>query len=218
MERRPALDIALDMVQRPLLARQAQAQPLPNDVLHLIRIAADSDEDIAWASRTRARSPREIREAAVMFLQQVLFHPRADSFRLMGLTPTATLDDLQEHRKWLLKWLHPDRNPDKWESQLFKRVLDAAGDAQRQLKAQAGAPLRLAPPPRSGRRSHRNSRGRRLLPAAKADASRSNRIQKRIRRSCYVLITVALLAIGWQLWDDQSLTNFPVIRTGWVNW
>jgi hypothetical protein len=218
MERRAALDIALDMVQRPLLARQAQAQPLPTDVLHLIRIAADSDDDVAWASRTRARSPREIREAAVMFLQQVLFHPRADSFRLMGLAPTATLEDLHEHRKWLLKWLHPDRNRDKWESQLFKRVLDAASDAQKKLKAQGGAPLPLAPVPRSHRHRSGKSRGRRMLSAATGDASKSSNIARKIRRACYVLITVAVLTIGWQLWNGQSLTGLSAIHAGWTNW
>ena len=218
MERRAALDVALDMVQRPLLARQAQAQPLPDDVLLLIRIAAHSEEDITWASRTRARAPREIREAAVMFLQQVLFHPHADSFRLMGLSPTATAESLHEHRKWLLKWLHPDRNPDKWESQLFKRVLDAAGEAQKKLQAQssAAASERLAIRPR--RRSRRNAPPRRAPKNGKERMVDTARMRRNIRRGCYAVFTVAVLAIGWQLWNGQSLAEFTEIQAGWINW
>ena len=133
MERRLALDVALDMMQRPLLAKHAQRTPLPEDVLQLIRIAAGSEEDIVWASRTRARPADEIREAAVTFLQQVLFCPGADNYRLLGLGPSTTAEELHEHRRWLLKWLHPDRNPNKWESQLFQRVSHAARAVQESL-------------------------------------------------------------------------------------
>lgn len=217
MERRAALDVALDMVQRPLLARQAQAQPLPGDVLLLIRIAAQSEDDIAWASRTRARSSDEIRRAAVMFLQQVLFHPRADSLRVIGLGPSATLEELHEHRKWLLKWLHPDRNPDKWESQLFKRVLDASREAQKLLKAEA----RMAAPIVPARRRHRHQRNALRHRAPQNGASNlagSGRLKRNIRRCCYAVFTVALLAIGWQIWTGQSLAEFPAVRGAWINW
>jgi len=218
MERRAALDVALDMVQRPLLARQAQSQPLPGDVLQLIRIAAQSEEDIAWASRTRARSSDDIREASVMFLQQVLFHPRADSLRLMGLGPNATLVDLHEHRKWLLKWLHPDRNADKWESQLFKRVLDASGEAKKILDTESRVAVPAMPAQRSRRHGHRNAaRHRKQLNDAKKAAGPS-RLKRNIRRGCYAVFTVALLAIGWQLWSGQSLAEFPVGRGAWINW
>lgn len=218
MERRAALDVALDMVQRPLLARHVQTQPLPEDVLRLIRIAADSQEDIAWASRTRARSTREIRDAAVMFLQQVLFYPGADSFRLMGLAPTSSLADLHEHRKWLLKWLHPDRNPDKWESLLFNRVLNAAGDAQRQLKEQAGAPRVSSASPPSGHRRRRNSARYRGKRNNAQGGIKSHKMKRNIKRGCYAVVTLALLAIGWQLWNGQSLAEFPAVRAGWINW
>ncbi|MBL8906880.1 MAG: J domain-containing protein [Rhizobiales bacterium] len=218
MERRAALDVALDMVQRPLLARQSQSQPLPDDVLQLIRIAAQSEEDIAWASRTRARSSGEVRDAAVMFLQQVLFHPRADSLRVMGLGPAATIEDLHEHRKWLLKWLHPDRNPNKWESQLFKRVVDASGEVQELLKSQA----RLVPPTavvqRPRRRSRRHSLRHRMTQDGHRKAAGSGRSRRIIRRGSYAVLTVAILAIGWQLWSGQSLAEFPVVRSVWMDW
>lgn len=217
MQRRAALDVALDMVQRPLLARQAQSQPLPEDVLQLIRIAAQSEEDIVWASRTRARSSGEIRKAAVMFLQQVLFHPRADSLRVMGLGPTATLEVLHEHRKWLLKWLHPDRNPDKWESQLFKRVLDASSEAQRLLKAENRIAVPAVPSQRR-RRHQRNSLRHRASQNGASKVAGSDRLKRNIRRGCYAVFTVALLAIGWQVWNGQSLAEFPAVRGAWINW
>ena len=218
MGRRAALDVALDMVQRPLLARQVQSQPLPEGVIQLIRIAAESEEDIVWASRTRARPPAEIREAAILFLQQVLFHPRADNLRLMGLGPAASLGDLHEHRKWLLKWLHPDRNPDKWESQLFKRVLDASAEAQRLLKTDSGRALPALPVQRSRRPHQRSSLRRRGLQKGTEKAGAPGRLRRYIRRGCYAVFTAALLAIGWQMWSGQSVAEFPAVRDAWLNW
>jgi hypothetical protein len=218
MDRHAALDVALDMAQRPLLARQAQSQPLPSDVLQLIRIAAQSDEDIVWASRTRARSTSEVRQAAVMFLQQVLFHPRADSLRLMGLGPDATLQELHEHRKWLLKWLHPDRNPDKWERQLFKRVLDASREAQSLLTAKDPPAIAMLPPRRSRRRHNRISIHPRMHPNKSKSTANYRGLRRYIRTACYAVFTFALVAIGWQLWSGQPLAEIAAVRDAWLDW
>ena len=218
MTQRLALDVALDMAQRPLLVRQAQKQPLPDDVLLLIRIAAHSEEDTVWACRTRARSMDEVREAAVMFLQQVLFHPHADNFRMMGLGPAATLEQVHEHRRWLLKWLHPDRNHDKWESQLFKRVVQASGELQKYIP-ERGDSLPPAMPRSHSRR--RRSRPRRMRAPATAE-SRSAKINRHIRRGCYIAASLALIAIGWQLWNGpilgQSFADLAAGRGSWLDW
>jgi len=217
MERRAALDVALDMVQRPLLARHVQDQPLPDDVLQLVRIAADSEEDLSWASRTRARTLAEIREAAVMFLQQVLFHPRADNFRVLGLRPNATLEELHEHRRWLLKWLHPDRNHDKWESQLFKRVVDASSQVQRQLSGASPA-FPSAQPSRRPARDDRNRRHHRRAQNAPKQQSRTDRLKRHIRRGCYFMLTAAILVLGWQVLTGQSIADLSAGRGTWMDW
>jgi hypothetical protein len=218
MTQRLALDVALDMAQRPLLVRQAQKQPLPDDVLLLIRIAAHSEEDTVWACRTRARSMDEVREAAVMFLQQVLFHPHADNFRIMGLRTTATLEEVHEHRRWLLKWLHPDRNHDKWESQLFKRVVQASAELQKCIPTRAGLPPPALVRPPSRRR---RVRPQRMKAAAKAE-TRSVKVNRYIRRGCYIVASLALITIGWQLWNGpilgQSFAELSSGRGSWLDW
>jgi hypothetical protein len=36
---------------------------------------------------------------------------------------------MREHMRWLLKWLHPDKNQNEWESVFTERVLKAWRDA-----------------------------------------------------------------------------------------
>jgi hypothetical protein len=221
MERRLALDVALDMMQRPLLAKHAQRTPLPEDVLQLIRIAAGSEEDLVWASRTRARPDDEIREAAVTFLQQVLFCPGADNYRLLGLGPTATAEELHEHRRWLLKWLHPDRNRNKWESQLFQRVSHAARAVQESLtNGHSESPTNRSQPRRP---RHRSRAFRRAIhmPERTAPSWRAWTMRQ-FRRACYVALVMGVVAIGWRLWDGQpigqALADLSSGQALWLDW
>jgi hypothetical protein len=221
MERRFALDVALDMMQRPLLAKNAQRTPLPEGVLQLIRIAAGSEEDIVWASRTRARADAEIREAAVTILQQVLFCPGADNFRLLGLGSSATAEELHEHRRWLLKWLHPDRNPNKWESQLFQRVSQAARAVQESLTH--GHPERAASISPQRRRRHHSRAVRRPIPMLERTApSWRAWTMRQLRRTCYLVFIVGAIAIGWRLWDGQpigqALADLSSGQALWLDW
>jgi hypothetical protein len=63
-----------------------------------------------------------MREAAVFYVQQVLFAPGADSYRVLGVDSDADDDRIKEHYRWLVRWLHPDRNPDAWEAIYADRV------------------------------------------------------------------------------------------------
>jgi hypothetical protein len=112
-----ARDIAVDVFSQPVLARRIQRHPLPEGMLEVIQIAAGNRAD---------DNNHLSQEAAIFFLQQVLVSRENDNFRLLGLNPGASLELIKEHRRWLLKWLHPDRNHNKWESTLFARVNSAA--------------------------------------------------------------------------------------------
>ncbi len=112
-----AKHIALELFSQPALARRIRQQPLPEGMLEVIQIAAgNSPSDRNQLSQ----------DAAIFFLQQVLISRDNDNFRLLGLNHGASLELVREHRRWLLKWLHPDRNHNKWESTLFDRVNLAA--------------------------------------------------------------------------------------------
>jgi hypothetical protein len=131
MADRRALDIALDLMHRPLMARMVQSAPLPPGMIDVIKIAAGEPPPCDHARLGDGQGQDTIRQAAVLYLQQALFIGKGDDYRALGLTPGAAREQVREHKRWLLKWLHPDRNPSKWESQLFLRVVRAAEELEK---------------------------------------------------------------------------------------
>lgn len=128
LEGRQALDLALDLARAPTLVPAMRAHPLPPDVLVLIRIAAGCQETCRAAVSATGRTPSVITEACIFYLQQILFAPEADSHRVLGVQPGASRKTMRDHMRWLLKWLHPDRNGADWESVFATRVLKAWRD------------------------------------------------------------------------------------------
>ncbi|MEY3359806.1 MAG: hypothetical protein RI923_1066, partial [Pseudomonadota bacterium] len=96
-----ALQQAIRLRDQPALLTDLQRAPLPPDMGGLIRIAtgdaAASDSD---------------RLAAAGFLEQVCLHADADPRRRLALLAHDDLLVARTHHRLLIKWLHPDRNPD----------------------------------------------------------------------------------------------------------
>ena len=55
-------------------------------MLILLRIVAGDEEATSQAAASAGRSRDVVREAAAFFLEQVLLHPDADSYRVLGAT------------------------------------------------------------------------------------------------------------------------------------
>jgi DnaJ domain len=123
---RGAVELALDLYRHPIKVKAARKSALPADVVKLIRIVSGSDEEIAALNLKDVRSPTEMREAAAFFMQQILFLSNNTPHRMLGLDSNAEAQQIKDHKRLLLKWLHPDRNQNKWESVYFQRVLKAA--------------------------------------------------------------------------------------------
>jgi hypothetical protein len=100
-------------------------QPVPNDVLVLLRIAANDPEALNHAAKLAGRGPETIRAAAVLYLQQILWTPDADNYRALGVRPDAPKTILLEHLRWLMKWLHPDHQRSVEEAAFAERVIAA---------------------------------------------------------------------------------------------
>ncbi len=130
--------MALDLARAPTLVLAMRAQPLPPDVLVLIRIAAGCQETCRAAVSATGRTPSVITEACIFYLQKILFAPEADSHRVLGVRPGTPRKTMRDHMRWLLRWLHPDRNGADWESVFATRVLKAWRDV--------GAEGRQGPP------------------------------------------------------------------------
>jgi hypothetical protein len=119
------IDLALDLTRMPALARSSVVPPLPPNIVELMRIAAASPE-ACQAAVARTGEPRHVLiEAARFYLQQVLFRPDADCYRILGIQAAAPRETARNHMRWLLEWLHPDRNNNSWDAVYAERVLKA---------------------------------------------------------------------------------------------
>ena len=148
MNRGRGIDLALELAKMPSLARAMRDQPLPTDIIEVIRIAAGCQETTKLAARRTGRRVEHLREAAVLYLQQVLFSEGSDFYRVLGVQPGASKKQMREHMKWLMEWLHPDRNHGEWESVFATRVLDAWKQASGISETGRGKVVLLSDPAR----------------------------------------------------------------------
>jgi hypothetical protein len=119
-----AVDLALDLARMPAFASSMAASPLPSDVLEVIRIAAESPDACRAAALATGQPEPVLIEAARFYVQQILFRPEADCYRILGIRPDDSREVARVHMRWLLQWLHPDRN-DGWDAIYAKRIVKA---------------------------------------------------------------------------------------------
>jgi hypothetical protein len=115
-------DLVLGAFREPGLVAELRDKQLPDELAQVIRLAAGEDAALQGAVDTTGEVPETLVEASVFFLQQVLFAPGADSYRVLGADADSSQERLRENYRWLMKWLHPDRNQDGWEAVYADRV------------------------------------------------------------------------------------------------
>lgn len=124
MLHRHAIEQALDLARMPALARTSVVPPIPPNVIELMRVAAASPQACKAAAAATGEPTPVLIEAARFYLQQVLFRPDADCYRILGIQPGASRAAARNHMRWLLQWLHPDHNSG-WDGAYADRVLNA---------------------------------------------------------------------------------------------
>ena len=158
-----ALKIAINLIHVPSQVRLMRSEPLPDDVLMLLRIAAGDRDTEQTAVALTGRAPEFIRRAASFFIEQILFAPDADCYRVLGASEQASAGELRRNMGLLLRWLHPDVDPRGERSPFVGRVTGAwnnlktperrsAYDSQRQ-SARAKRATRLNTKSRSRRQA-----------------------------------------------------------------
>jgi hypothetical protein len=100
----------------------------PPGVDLLLRIAAGDEAATSEAAAMTGRSRDVIRSAAGFFIEQLLLCPDADSYRVLGLIPAATNAELRRNMALLMRWLHPDLDPQGQRSIFASRVALAWND------------------------------------------------------------------------------------------
>ncbi len=220
MPDRQAIDIACDLYHRPLMAREVRGQTLPPGMLDVIKIAAGETPGRDGRLLSAALVPEQRQQAAAFFLQQALFQTRSDDWRLLGLSPGASREQIREHKRWLLKWLHPDRNPSKWESQLFLKVSTAAERLEK-AAAEAGVeatsekrPAAPAAPVRSDKGApiavardgvRRRSKGLVSVTSARIPLERARTSRQWLRGTALAAGIAGLGLMGWSFVDGRPL-------------
>src|SRR4029079_13128465 len=64
-------------------------------------------------------------EAAGFYIEQILLHPDADHYRVLGVHPGAANTELRRNMALLIRWLHPDQNNGAERSVFVARVTRA---------------------------------------------------------------------------------------------
>jgi curved DNA-binding protein CbpA len=110
---------------------------LPEGVVTLLQIAAGDEEKIREAREVTGRSRELVSEAGAFFIEQILFSPDTDSYRVLGLNSKATSSELRRNMALLLRWLHPDVDTDGKRSVFVGRVTRAWNDLKTQERRAA---------------------------------------------------------------------------------
>ncbi|HET9033540.1 MAG TPA: DnaJ domain-containing protein [Dokdonella sp.] len=117
-----ALELALALHQAPIQRFALRERPLPKNLGLAIQIASASQPQLSEAAERFSESEETILEAVRFFLQQVLFEPGTDAYRIFGVAANAGAQEIREHHVWLQRWLHPDRRGEDWEAVLSTKV------------------------------------------------------------------------------------------------
>ena len=185
MSDRMALKIAIDLMHVPSQVRLVRSEPLPGDVATLLQIAAGDEKVEGAAVGMTGRSRPVVRDAATFFIEQILFAPESDSYRVLGARAQASAGELRRNVALLLRWLHPDMDPDGERSIFIGRVTAAWNDLKTPERRAAYDEMLRSSRERDGDR--RNSRkfrfGRtRTSKRLNSDGSYRNRSSRRPRR------------------------------------
>jgi hypothetical protein len=132
MDRSGAVKRAIDLLYFPSQARSVKSAPLPDDVLVLLRIADGDEEATNQAAQSVGRARDVVRDASTFFIEQVMFHSNADSYRVLGARPEATVGELRRNMALLLRWLHPDHDRRGERAVFATRVTRAWNDLKTQ--------------------------------------------------------------------------------------
>jgi hypothetical protein len=128
MSDKMALKAAIDLMHVPSQVRLLRSEPLPDGVLALLRIAAGDAEAESAAALAIDRPQEFVRQAATFFIEQILFAPNSDSYRVLGASPQASAGELRRNVALLLRWLHPDLDSASERSIFVGRVTAAWND------------------------------------------------------------------------------------------
>lgn len=140
-----AFDLMLGVYRSPVRAALLPGRALPAQLYDVLRLAGGDADAAAAAREATGLDDAELAEAAALLLHQLLFFDGADHYRVLGVEPDVDAQDLKRHYRALMRWLHPDRDPDNLNSVFAERV-NRAWSALRTAQRRADYDNRRPPP------------------------------------------------------------------------
>lgn len=137
MTNHSTLWMAVDLLRSPSNVKRMRNAALPADVSSLLLIATGDEEAIRKAADATGRSRRSVREAAGFYIEQVLLHPDADSYRVLGARPDSSNEQLRRNMALLIRWLHPDSQNGAERTVFTTRVTQAWNELKTEEKRAA---------------------------------------------------------------------------------
>jgi hypothetical protein len=132
-----AMRMALALMRAPSGVNAARGARFPEDVTALLRVVAADTASVERMVQLTGESSAVVCDAAEFFVQQVCFMPGVDSYRVLAANRDDQLTRIREHYRLLVRWLHPDRNSDAWQTVFLDRVnrawRDLRGPKEREL-------------------------------------------------------------------------------------
>jgi hypothetical protein len=200
--------IALELYNEPRLSTRLASMPLHEGVLSLIKIAAGDEAETVVFPPHISSDHEKARAISVFYLQQILFHPQSTGHRLLGLSSDAGQEMVRDHKRWLLKWLHPDRNQNKWEQLYFERVIKAAQSVQ-DAELNKPPPLQAPQVQRRSRSTSLPTRPRLHAPKQPVKLNVWPRLRSRLKQTC----VIAILATGIYLVSTKTEVTSAITQT-----
>lgn len=117
-----AFDLLLGVYRSPTRAALLPGRALPAQLYDVLRLAGGDAQAIAGGREATGLDEAELAEAAALLLHQLLFFDGADHYRVLGVEADVDAEDLKRHYRALMRWLHPDRDPDNLNSVFAERV------------------------------------------------------------------------------------------------
>lgn len=141
-----ALEQALALHRSPLQRFTVRELPLPQNIDVVIQLATGSQPLLRDTAERLCEPEAKILEAVRFYLQQVLFEPGTDAYRILAVAADAPHKRIHEHYRWLQRWLHPDRCSEDWDS-VFASRLNWAWQQLRTETARVAYDAKRAPKP-----------------------------------------------------------------------
>ena len=192
-----AIEVALAVYKQPNQFVVPKTGNYPLFMLDVLKSAAGDEATLQKHSDDLDVSTEQISQACKFYLQKLCASAGGDPLRMLALDVSAAQSDIRDHKRWLLKWLHPDRNPSKWEAKFFMAVNQAA----QQIETGVGTKgHKETPHLGASGRSHSRRHSRRSLRPRRKPVGVLNLVKPIFLPLCLVVVCMLVIAGLFSNW------------------